>query len=83
MPQATDVLGGGANTTGTLGWGRVSVRSTVSMVESTSTIGADGVAGRDGKARSREGGVDFPQENKLTTTKPENAYSLRAFARAA
>ena len=59
--RSTDVLGGGAKTTGTLGGGGSAPGSTVSMVESTLTIATGGVTvGMVGRG-SREDEVDFPQ----------------------
>lgn len=59
--RPTDVLGGGAKTTGTLGGGGSAPGSTVSMVESTSTIATDGITVGTVGRRSREDEVDFPQ----------------------
>jgi hypothetical protein len=56
---ATGVLGGRANTTGTLGGGGSVPGSTVSMVESTSAIATDEVKGGTG------GDIDFRKNNQF------------------
>ena len=70
-PQATDVLGGGANATGTPGGVWPPSGSMVSMVGSTLTSAVGGVTVVTPRRRSGEGGVDFPREpSVLPTTKP-------------
>lgn len=61
--RSTDVLSGGAKTTGTLGGDGSAPGSTVSMVDSTLTIVTDGVTVGIVGRRSREGKVDFPQSS--------------------
>lgn len=58
---ATGVLGGGANTTGTLGV----PGSTVSMVGLTSTIATDEVKVVTGGCRPSDGDVDFRKDNQF------------------
>jgi len=61
--QATDILGGGAGTTGTLGGGGSAPGSTVSIVDSTFIFATDGITVGTVGPRSREGEVDFPQRS--------------------
>lgn len=61
--QATDILCGGANTTGTLGGGGSAPGSTVSMVDSAFTVATGGVTAGTVGRRSREGEVGFPQRS--------------------
>lgn len=60
--QATNALGGETTTTGTLGGSGFPSGSTVSTVELTLDVAADGVIVEAVSCRPREGEVGFPRE---------------------